>query len=97
MNTNQPRPAAATPHAEAHPTARLTGNATVAALGGLLFGFDAVVISGTTDALQAVFGLSEQGLARVQSGECDPGVHQREFSPTASGRRARRPAARRTW
>jgi MFS family permease len=31
----------------------------VAALGGLLFGFDTAVISGTTDALQSYFGLSE--------------------------------------
>ncbi len=31
----------------------------VAALGGLLFGFDTAVISGTTEALQAVFGLDE--------------------------------------
>ncbi len=34
----------------------------VAALGGLLFGFDTAVISGTTDALRAVFGLSDQWL-----------------------------------
>jgi SP family xylose:H+ symportor-like MFS transporter len=31
----------------------------VAALGGLLFGFDTAVISGTTEALQSVFGLSD--------------------------------------
>lgn len=31
----------------------------VAALGGLLFGFDTAVISGTTGALQNYFGLSE--------------------------------------
>lgn len=34
----------------------------VAALGGLLFGFDTAVISGTTEALQRVFGLDEFGL-----------------------------------
>ena len=34
----------------------------VAALGGLLFGFDTAVISGTTDALQAVFALSSKWL-----------------------------------
>lgn len=34
-------------------------SAVVAALGGLLFGFDTAVISGTTDALQNHFGLSE--------------------------------------
>ena len=34
----------------------------IAALGGLLFGFDTAVISGTTDALTAVFGLSSASL-----------------------------------
>jgi len=34
----------------------------VAALGSLLFGFDTAVISGTTDALEAVFGLSSFSL-----------------------------------
>jgi sugar porter (SP) family MFS transporter len=34
----------------------------VAALGGLLFGFDTAVIAGATDALQEVFGLDPSGL-----------------------------------
>ncbi len=34
----------------------------VASLGGLLFGFDTAVISGTTDALQSVFNLTDWGL-----------------------------------
>jgi sugar porter (SP) family MFS transporter len=37
-------------------------SAVIAALGGLLFGFDTAVISGTTDALQQVFSLSAAGL-----------------------------------
>ncbi len=37
----------------------LLGSAFVAALGGLLFGFDTAVISGTTDWLRASFGLSD--------------------------------------
>lgn len=40
-------------------SAFLLGCALVAALGGLLFGFDTAVISGTTDALRAKFGLSD--------------------------------------
>lgn len=38
------------------------GNTIIAALGGLLFGFDTAVISGTTDALKAIFDLSSFGL-----------------------------------
>ena len=37
-------------------------NSIVAALGGLLFGFDTAVISGTTETLQAIFNLSDGGL-----------------------------------
>jgi sugar porter (SP) family MFS transporter len=48
------------------PGARLNGyiigSTLVAALGGLLFGFDTAVISGTTDALTKVFALSDFGL-----------------------------------
>ena len=47
----------------AAPQARLTfaliGSALIAALGGLLFGFDTAVISGTKDALQLKFQLNE--------------------------------------
>ena len=39
--------------------AYLLGSVLVAALGGLLFGFDTIVIQGTTDQLTKVFGLSE--------------------------------------
>ena len=40
----------------------LLGSAVVAALGGLLFGFDTAVISGTTDALKEVFHLDTSWL-----------------------------------
>jgi len=42
----------------------------VAALGGLLFGFDTVVISGTTSALKATFSLSEWGLGSRSAAPC---------------------------
>ncbi|MHB1556362.1 MAG: sugar porter family MFS transporter [Isosphaeraceae bacterium] len=61
MNANEPRPAPVTA-APNSPTGILIGSALVAALGGLLFGFDTVVISGTTDALKSVFTLSDWGL-----------------------------------
>lgn len=51
---------------DARPPARLTGtlaaSTLIAALGGLLFGFDTAVISGTTEALRSVYGLSGFGL-----------------------------------
>jgi sugar porter (SP) family MFS transporter len=51
---------------EPRPPARLTGTLVagtlIAALGGLLFGFDTAVISGTTEALVSVYGLSGFGL-----------------------------------
>jgi sugar porter (SP) family MFS transporter len=40
----------------------LLGSTVIAALGGLLFGFDSVVISGTTDALRTVFQLGDFAL-----------------------------------
>ena len=41
--------------------AALAKSAVVAALGGLLFGFDTAVIAGTTDALTRTFDLSPAG------------------------------------
>jgi SP family xylose:H+ symportor-like MFS transporter len=45
----------------ARPSALLLRSTVVAALGGLIFGFDTAVISGTRDALTAVFRLSPSG------------------------------------
>jgi SP family xylose:H+ symportor-like MFS transporter len=44
------------------PSGALISSTIIAALGGLLFGFDTAVISGTTEALRSVFGLSGAGL-----------------------------------
>jgi SP family xylose:H+ symportor-like MFS transporter len=62
VNANESRPATAAPPAPASLTGTLIGSAMVAALGGLLFGFDTVVISGTTEALKKVFVLTESTL-----------------------------------
>jgi MFS transporter, SP family, xylose:H+ symportor len=43
-------------------TGTLVASALIAALGGFLFGFDTAVISGTTEALRSVYGLSGFGL-----------------------------------
>jgi len=40
----------------------LFGSTLIAALGGLLFGFDTAVISGTTEALETVFELGKFAL-----------------------------------
>ena len=55
VETKEPPPAARL-------TASLIRSALVAALGGLLFGFDTAVISGTTDWLRSHFGLSDFAL-----------------------------------
>jgi MFS transporter, SP family, xylose:H+ symportor len=60
VNVQELRPASrsdTTPPPPASLTAPLIGSAIVAALGGLLFGFDTAVISGATDALKDVFRL----------------------------------------
>lgn len=62
MIANESRPDAAKAAAPASLTPTLIGSAMVAALGGLLFGFDTVVISGTEQALKGVFRLSESAL-----------------------------------
>ena len=60
MHTTFSNPAAVVPAASKPPfTLYLLGCTLVAALGGLLFGFDTAVISGTTDALRAKFALSD--------------------------------------
>ena len=52
--TSPPAPVSLTP--------ALIGSAIVAALGGLLFGFDTAVISGTTEALRAAYRLDDTSL-----------------------------------
>ncbi|WP_145279105.1 sugar porter family MFS transporter [Tautonia plasticadhaerens] len=46
----------------------MIGSAVIAALGGLLFGFDTAVISGTTASLRAVFRLGDFGLGFAVAG-----------------------------
>ncbi|MHC6175760.1 sugar porter family MFS transporter [Glutamicibacter endophyticus] len=46
---------------------KLIGLASVAALGGFLFGYDSAIINGTVDAVQAEFGLSPVGIGFVVS------------------------------
>ncbi len=53
---------AASPSARISFTPALIGSAVVAALGGLLFGFDTAVISGTTDALRSTYLLDDASL-----------------------------------
>lgn len=59
----QKSPTLNSPARETSPTGRLTAglllSALIAALGGLLFGFDTAVISGTTDWLKSQFNLTE--------------------------------------
>jgi MFS transporter, SP family, xylose:H+ symportor len=50
------------PPAEVSPTPVLIGSAIVAALGGLLFGFDTAVISGTIEALKVTYHLTDNYL-----------------------------------
>ena len=66
----------------------LFGCVVIAALGGLLFGFDATVVSGTTDSLKKVFGLDEI-LARLYRGQCAD-RHDRRLD-------RRRTAVRQLW
>jgi MFS transporter, SP family, arabinose:H+ symporter len=48
-------------------TSHLLRSTAVGALGGLLFGFDTVVISGTTGQLTALFNLSPTALGQTVS------------------------------
>ncbi|QEH38277.1 D-xylose-proton symporter [Aquisphaera giovannonii] len=62
MNASQPGPASTAPPARASMSSTLIASALIAALGGFLFGYDTVVISGTLDSLKRVFVLSEGSL-----------------------------------
>lgn len=55
-------PEISSPTAHGKVTASVIQGTIVAALGGLLFGFDTAVISGTTESLTSVFNLSAQSL-----------------------------------
>ena len=57
--TTEISPSAPTGAAPGHLTSYLVGSAVVAALGGLLFGFETAVISGTTEWLQKQFALTD--------------------------------------
>jgi SP family xylose:H+ symportor-like MFS transporter len=63
-STNPPVVSLSAP-AGARFTAQLLRSALIAALGGLLFGFDTAVISGTTDWLKQVFQLTDESLGRT--------------------------------
>ena len=55
-------PSAAAERPSLRPSGTLIASTLIAALGGLLFGFDTAVISGTTEALRSVYRLSGFGL-----------------------------------
>ena len=74
-------------------TGTLVASTLIAALGGLLFGFDTAVISGTTDALRSVYAPGRV-LARLHRGQRADRHDRRRAGawagrPTASGRRDR--------
>ncbi|WZO99002.1 sugar porter family MFS transporter [Isosphaeraceae bacterium EP7] len=62
MIAHEPRTDTGQETANGKLTPALIGSAMVAALGGLLFGFDTAVISGTTEALTSAFGLTSSTL-----------------------------------
>src|SRR5215831_16261376 len=63
MSTStDPASISASPPPSSRVTAALLRSAIIAALGGLLFGFDTAVISGTTDWLKAEFSLTDATL-----------------------------------
>ena len=64
-STDSPVTTTHSTQAGARLTSQLLSSALVAALGGLLFGFDTAVISGTTDWLKQIFHLSDETLGRT--------------------------------